>query len=219
MNIGSIISTGLIMGFSASLVCLGWCVPVIMPYTAVAGKPGIISGLLTTGLFSLGRLISYLMLMSVFLAFRALVPLSSALGGIATIVSGILLIISGLSATGAIKLRVGFAAFVCRRIAGTSSPLYLGILTGLRPCGPLLAAMAFMIALPTPIGIGSFMLSFWVASSLLVISLGLLGGGISVLVSKKLGVERLRSITGMAMIFIGAFLLLVGIGGLSTGAI
>jgi sulfite exporter TauE/SafE len=207
------------MGLSASLVCLGWCVPVIMPYTATAERPSVVSGLITTSLFSLGRLISYLFLMSLFLIFRALVPLSPVLGNIATLVSGIVLVLSGLAAAGALKWRSGFAGMLCGRVAGTKSPLYLGVLTGLRPCGPLLAAMAFMLALPTSLTIGLFMVSFWVASSLLVIVMGVVGGGLSNLISKKLGINRLRSITGMAMIFIGLFLLLVGIGGLGTGGI
>lgn len=219
MPIESVVSSGLIMGFSASLVCMGWCVPVILPYTAATERPGLLSGVLTTGLFSIGRLVSYLLLMSVFLAFKALVPLSPALGTIATVISGIILILSGLAAAGAIKLKMGFAGLLCGRIAGTRSPLYLGVLTGLRPCGPLLAAMAFMLALPTALSIGFFMASFWVASSLLVMLLGIVGGGISVLVSKKLGLERLRRVTGMAMVFIGVFLLLMGIGGLGAGGV
>jgi len=219
MSISSVVSSGLIMGLSASLVCMGWCVPVIMPYTAVSERPSPWSGVLTTGLFSIGRLVSYILLMSVFLVFRTLVPISAVLGTAATIVSGIILIISGLSATGAIRLRMGFAGLLCSRIGGTRSPLYLGVLTGLRPCGPLLAAMAFMLALPSAASIGFFMASFWAASSLLVIVLGLVGGGITVLVSKKLGLERLRRITGIAMVFIGVFLLLVGIGGVSTGRV
>ena len=207
------------MGLSASLVCLGWCVPVIMPYTAAAERPGALSGLLTTGLFSIGRLVSYLVLMTVFLAVRTLVPLSPVFGNVASLISGILLILSGLVAAGAIKWRSGFAGMLCGRIAGTKSPLYLGVLTGLRPCGPLLAAMAFMLALPTVPSIGVFMISFWVASSILVIALGIVGGGLSMLISKRLGIDRLRSITGMAMIFIGLFLVLVSIGGLGAGTI
>jgi len=219
MTISSVITTGFVMGLSASLVCLGWCVPVIMPYTATTERPGVASGLVTTALFSLGRLISYLLLMAVFLALRALVPLSPVLGTAATVISGVLLILSGLMATGAIKWRSGFAGLLCGRIAGAKSPLYLGVLTGLRPCGPLLAAMAFMLALPTALTIGIFMVCFWAASSLLVIGLGVVGGGISLFASRRLGAERLRSITGIAMIFIGSFLLLVGAGGLNAGAI
>jgi sulfite exporter TauE/SafE len=215
MSLGSVVSSGFVMGFSASLVCLGWCVPVIMPYTATGERPGIRSGLLTGGLFSLGRLVSYLALMSVFLAFRSLVPLSPDLGTAATLLSGLILILSGLSATGAIKLRASFASMLCRRVAGSPSPFYLGVLTGLRPCGPLLAAMAFLLALPSAMTMGIFIASFWVASSLLVLILSVVGGGISVLAGKKVGIERVRTITGMAMIFIGFFLILVSVGGMT----
>jgi sulfite exporter TauE/SafE len=214
MNTSAVISAGLVMGFSASLVCLGWCIPVIMPFAATSERPGLLSGLSSTFSFSLGRLVSYLGLMSLFLAFRSLVPLNPLLGTLATTVSGIILVLSGLSAAGAIKWSSGLGGLVCRQAAGIRSPLYLGVLTGLRPCGPLLAAMAFMLTLPTVLNIGVFMLCFWVASSALVMAGGIVGGSLSTFISGKLGINRLRSIMGMAMVFIGLFLLLTGIGGL-----
>jgi hypothetical protein len=157
--------------------------------------------------------------MGIFLAFRALVPLSPAFGSIAMFISGVILVLSGLMAAGAIKWRSGLGGFICGRVAGTRSPLYLGALTGLRPCGPLLAAMAFMLSLPTPVSVGAFMICFWAASSLLVIMLGAVGGGLSVLISRKLGIDRFRGIIGIAMVCIGIFLILTGIGGISSGAV
>lgn len=219
MSISAVISSGLVMGFSASLVCLGWCIPVIVPYTATAERPGIASGLTSTFLFSIGRLLSYGCLLSLFLAFKELVPISPALGTVATLISGIILIFSGLSAVGVIQWRSGFGRLLCQQVAGTKSPLYLGVLTGLRPCGPLLAAMAFILTLPTILETGLFMFSFWAASSALLMVLGVAGGGLAMVMGKRLGIDRLRSIIGTAMIVIGLFLLLLGTGSLNASAI
>jgi sulfite exporter TauE/SafE len=160
------------MGFSASLVCLGWCIPVIMPYSATAERPGVMSGLASSFLFCVGRLVSYIGLMSLFLIFREIVTISPIFGAVATLVSGIILVLSGLSSVGAIKTHSAFGRLLCQQVASTRSPLFLGVLTGLRPCGPLLAALAFMLTLPTIPRISIFMLSFWIASSVLVMVLG-----------------------------------------------
>ena len=218
MSLSEVISAGLVMGFSASLVCFGWCVPVITPYTATAAQPGVMSGLISSFLFSVGRLLSYLGLLLVFLALRALVPLSPVIESVAVLVSGMILVVSGLASVGILKWRSGLGRLLCQFTAGARSPLYLGMLTGLRPCGPLLAAMAFMLTLPGAFKAGMFMLFFWMASSVLVITLGVVSGGLSMLAGKKLGIDRLRRIAGMAMIFIGCFLLLTGIGGIGAFA-
>jgi sulfite exporter TauE/SafE len=207
---GSIISTGILMGFSASLVCLGWCIPVIMPYSATAERPGVMSGLASSFLFCVGRLVSYIGLMSLFLIFREIVTISPIFGAVATLVSGIILVLSGLSSVGAIKAHSAFGRLLCQQVASTRSPLFLGVLTGLRPCGPLLAALAFMLTLPTIPRISIFMLSFWIASSVLVMVLGVAGGGLATVMGKRLGIARLRSIIGMAMIVIGFYLTLTG---------
>jgi sulfite exporter TauE/SafE len=205
-----VISTGLIMGFSASLVCLGWCIPVIIPYSATAERPGIMSGLASSFLFCVGRLLSYIGLVSLFLIFGKIVTISPILGAVATLVSGIILVLSGLSSVGAIKTRSGFGRLLCQQVASTRSPLYLGALTGLRPCGPLLAALAFMLTLHTIPKISLFMFSFWIASSILVMVFGVAGGGFATVMGRRLGIARLRSIIGMAMIVIGCYLTLTG---------
>ena len=165
------------MGLSASLVCLGWCIPVIMPYTATAERPGMASGLTASFLFCVGRLFSYVCLASIFLILRALVPISPVLGTFATLVTGIILIFSGLSSVRIIQWRSGFGRLVCQNVAGTKSPLYLGALTGLRPCGPLLAALTFMLTLPSLLETVLFMFFFWMASSALSLFSGSLAGG------------------------------------------
>ena len=93
-------------------------------------------------------------------------------------------------------------------MTGDKSPLYLGMLTGLRPCGPLLAAITLALALPTIGEISAFILFFWLASSVVVLTLGAAGGQLARVAGGRLGIERLRQIVGIAMVVIGIFLLL-----------
>jgi len=73
---GITITTALVMGFSASLSCMAWCVPVIVPYTGAGEKSSLKSGFITSLLFTIGRLFSYAGLLAVFLAMKAIITLS-----------------------------------------------------------------------------------------------------------------------------------------------
>jgi len=117
---------------------------------------------------------------------------------------------------GILKWRSGLGRLLCQFTAAPGRPSTWACSPGSGPCGPLLAAMAFMLTLPGAFKAGMFMLFFWMASSVLVITLGVVSGGLSMLAGKKLGIDRLRRIAGMAMIFIGCFLLLTGIGGIGA---
>lgn len=209
---GAAISAGFVIGLGTGLTCLGWCVPVIVPYTVTAAQPGLVAGLATTSLYCLGRLLAYLGLAAIVLALRAEVNVSPALGAAVTLATGLIVILSGLVTAGFVTWRAGLGRLVCRQAAGTTSPFYLGVLTGLRPCGPLLAALLALLTFPTTSQAVLYMLAFWAGSSVLVVALGLAGGGLAALAGKRLGLARLRSIVGMAMVVIGLYLVLVGIG-------
>jgi len=201
----AVIIASITMGFGASIYCLAFCVPVIVPFTAIGEKPSFTSGLFSGLLFCTGRLVSYTGLAIIFLSTRAIMPISSSVVLFATLFCGIILIFSGLMSMGVIKWKSRFGNLFCQHVAGNKSPLYLGIMTGLRPCGPLLAAMAFILTLSTVPEISIFLIFFWLASSLLVLALGATGGQLAAVFRKKLGIDRLHNIIGVAMIIIGFF--------------
>lgn len=196
------------MGFSVSLSCMAWYVPVIVPYTGAGEKSSLKSGFITSLLFSIGRLFSYAGLMAVFLAVKAIISISPVITLIAGQVGGIIMILSGLASMGILKWNNRIGQLVCRQAAGNGSPFYLGLLTGLRPCGPLLAAIAFAMTLSETAYIVAFILFFWMASSLLVLVLGAAGGQVFSFIGGIIGSQRLHNIVGTAMIIIGLFLIL-----------
>ena len=206
------ISAGFVMGFGASLGCLASCMPMLIPYTAIAEKPSIRSGLFSALLFSIGRLIAYAGLLSVFVAVKETLSISPIVIAIATLVSGIILILSGLAVFGIFNQPSILGRFLCRHTSGVRSPLYLGILAGIRPCGPLLAAMAFMLTLPGITEMSIFVLFFWLVSSFLLLTIGAASGGLSHILGRRIGVHRIRRIAGIAMVVIGIFLIAQAIG-------
>lgn len=58
-----------------------------------------------------------------------------------------------------------------------------------------------------------FMLCFGIASSLLVIAFGVAGRGFINLLVSRIGLERMRRLSGLVLVILGAFFLLQGIGG------
>ena len=200
------------MGFGASIGCMATCMPMLVPYTAAAEKPSVTSGLFSASMFSIGRLIAYAGLLSVFIVLKETITISSTVVAVASLVSGIILIFSGLAAFGIFNQPTILGRFLCRNMSSTRSPLYLGILAGIKPCGPLLAAMAFMLTLPGTPEMSLFILFFWLASSILLLVVGAVGGGLASVMGRRIGIERIRRIAGMAMVVIGLFLIGQAIG-------
>jgi uncharacterized protein len=199
----AIILSGLVMGFGASLGCLATCLPVLVPYTATAVQPSIRSGLASSLLFSLGRLLAYAVLLTILLLLSEVVTFNPKFEAVATLASGAILLISGLSSLGAFRWNSALSHMLCRHMSTTRSPLYLGVLTGVRPCGPLLAALTFVLTLPGALSMGLFLLFFWLASSFLMLGVGAAGGGLGTILSRQIGLDRTRRIAGLTMVVIG----------------
>jgi len=206
-----IVLSGLVMGFGASLGCLGTCVPVLLPYTAAAAQPSVRSGFFSSLLFSIGRLLAYAGLLIVLLALSEVITISIRIEAIAMLISGFILLFSGLVSLGAFQWNSGLSHILCRHLSSTRSPLYLGILTGIRPCGPLLAALAFVLTLPGVVSMGIFLLCFWLASSILLLGIGVAGGGLGAILSRQAGLDRTRRIASLTMIVISILFIFQGI--------
>jgi uncharacterized protein len=207
----AIILSGLVMGFGASLGCVASCVPVLVPYTVSAAQPSVRNGLLSSAMFSVGRLVAYAGLLLALFVLREIFAISPMVEAIATLLSGVILVMSGLASLGAFNWNVALSHALCRHISTTRSPLYLGVLTGVRPCGPLVAALAFVLTLPGLTSMGVFILFFWLASSVLMLGVGVAGGGLGSMLSRQIGLDRTRRIAGITMVVIGLLFTLQGI--------
>jgi len=208
----SVIYLGLTLGIGLSTSCAVLCTPILVPYIASSAQPSIIRGFYAALIFSSGRLISYLALGLIFGLLITAVEINPAVTATATLVLGLMLVFHGLSVLGLFKTKSFLGSIFCRYNEGKRSLVYLGMLTGLRPCVPLIAALTYSITLT---GIGetiTFMMSFWLASSLLIFVIGPLSSVLVGATSKKISVERIRRISSLAMVVIGLVFTVQGIG-------
>ena len=203
---------GLTLGIGLATSCAVLCLPILVPYIASSAKPSIIRGLYTTLVFSSGRLISYLALGLIFGLLITTVEINPVITATATLVLGLLLAFHGLSVLGFFKTKSILGSIFCRYTEGGKSLVYLGMLTGLRPCLPLIAALTYSITLASIGETLTFMVSFWFASSLLIFLVGPVSAAVLGVTSKKISVERIRRISSLALVAIGLFFTIQGMG-------
>ena len=210
----AILSAALIMGIGTIMSCAALCVPLVLPYAASADRPGLISGLTPAVSFSVGRLVSYLVLMLVLFFLKS--TLKESLFSIAAIniFSGLVAIVSGFMVMGAFSRYPALNKHYCLMFTRTGSPFILGVLAGISPCAPLFAALAFAITQSSLLKMSLFITFFWLASTALIILLSSMSGGLASLIGRRIGLERVRRIAGIAIIFIGLVLLIRGLGSL-----
>jgi sulfite exporter TauE/SafE len=168
-------------------------------------------GLYSALVFSSGRLISYLILGLIFGLLITTVEINPVITATAIAVLGLLLILHGLTMLGLFRAKTALGSAFCRYAEGQRSLVYLGMLTGLRPCVPLIAALTYSITLS---GIGetiTFMMSFWLASSVLIFLIGPISGAVLGATSKKISLDRIRRISSVAMVAIGIVFMVQGI--------
>ena len=203
---------GMTLGISLATSCAVLCLPILVPYLATSAKPSIINGLYTTVAFSSGRLISYLALGLIFGLLITTVEINPVITAAATSILGLLLIFHGLSVLGVFKTKSVLGSIFCRYSEGRKSLVYLGMLTGLRPCLPLIAALTYSITLANIGETLTFMLSFWFASSVLIFLVGPISAIVLGATNKKISVERIRRISSLALVVIGSYFIMQGIG-------
>jgi len=196
---------GLTLGLGLSTSCAALCTPILVPYIASTERPNIRGGLYSSILFSLGRLFSYLTLGLLFGLLITSVEINPIITSIVTLALGCLLIVHGLSTLGVFRIGTTIGSTFCKFIGTNRSPVYLGIFTGLRPCVPLIAALTYSVTLSGIAEVLLFMLSFWFGSSLLIFLIGPVSGGLSGAVARKISVERIRRISGVALVVVGLF--------------
>ncbi len=193
------------LGLSTGAYCLGACLLFFMPYLLTEGRQKISGNVKNISFFMLGRLISYtlfaLIVVSIGAGYRSIFTVRLSYLS--------LIIISLLMLAYALTRNFGELKF-CRRFlchfSSTRMPFALGILSGLNPCMPFLAAAARIWTLGDVSSGLVLFFAFFIGTSVYMIPL--------VFISYANRVERLKQI-GLIMAFIsGIWFLCVGITGI-----
>ncbi|WP_010263567.1 sulfite exporter TauE/SafE family protein [Treponema primitia] len=140
-------------------------------------------------LYNLGRVVSYTLVGVIVGALGSVISFSGAMKGAVQIAAGVFMVIMGINMLGIFpwlrRLTPRMPGFLARRIeekkGHSNSPLYVGLLNGLMPCGPLQAMQLYALSTGNPVTGGLSMLLFSLGTVPLMFGLGAL----SSLLSKK----------------------------------
>jgi sulfite exporter TauE/SafE/copper chaperone CopZ len=185
MGYGMLFVIGLVSSVHCVAMCGGINLSQCLPGGSSAGGAAIRPSLL----YNLGRILSYTTVGIVVGALGRAISFSGAMKGIVQIVAGVFMAIMGIAMLGIFpglrRLTPRMPRLFARRIeeekARSNSALYVGLLTGIMPCGPLQAMQLYALSAGSPAAGGLSMLIFSLGTTPLMFGFGAL----SSLLSKK----------------------------------
>jgi len=171
----------------------------LAPHIA-AEHPEAKKGLVASMYFSVGRLLSYLAL-GLFVGYFGKFLFNPYAAAAVVIPLGIALMVYGFLIS--FGTRMKYASSICWHFGRGKSTFVLGIVLGLRPCIPMIAALTYsatMSSLPQAL---LFMVSFWVGSTAYIPVLGILAGTVTHFAVVHSNMGRVRRISGIALVVVG----------------
>lgn len=180
-----------VIGLLTSLHCVAMCgginltqtVPQDTKAVAVQDK---LASLTPSFLYNLGRVVSYTVIGGIVGAVGSVISFSRAMKGIVQLIAGIFMVIMGLNMLNIFpwlrKLNPRMPKIFAKKIneqKRSRSPLYVGLLNGLMPCGPLQAMQLYALSTGSPIKGAISMLLFSLGTVPLMFGLGVISSFIS----------------------------------------
>ncbi|HWR23718.1 MAG TPA: sulfite exporter TauE/SafE family protein [Feifaniaceae bacterium] len=186
MGYGMLFVIGLVTSVHCVAMCgginLSQCIP-----QAAAEDTGKLAALRPSFLYNLGRVVSYTAVGALVGALGSVVSFSGALKGAVQLLAGAFMVIMGLNMLGifpwlrklAPRMPRAFARGVNKKKAASNSPLYIGLLNGLMPCGPLQAMQLYALSTASPVKGALSMMLFSLGTVPLMFGLGALSSVLS----------------------------------------
>ena len=182
MGYGMLFVIGLLTSVHCVAMCGGINLSQCIPQTAGGGSAGKSAALRPSFLYNLGRVISYTVIGAVVGALGSVISFTGAMRGAVQLVAGVFMVIMGVNMLG---LFPGLRKFVprmprifSRRVNAekgkSNSPLIVGLLNGLMPCGPLQAMQIYALSTGSPVKGALSMLLFSLGTVPLMFALGAL---------------------------------------------
>ncbi|GHV31699.1 heavy metal-associated domain-containing protein [Spirochaetia bacterium] len=210
-----------LIGIITSVHCLAMCgginlsqaaIGSRLPHTNTAGSSRMAS-LGPSFLYNLGRVVSYTAVGIIVGALGSVISFSGAMRGIIQSLAGVFMVIMGINMLGIfpvlrrfnIRMPKIFAARIGlakeRYAPGYGkSPLYVGLLNGLMPCGPLQAMQLYALGTGSPITGGISMLLFSLGTVPLMFGLGAVS---SLLSRRRRFTKAVMTVSAMLVVILG----------------
>ncbi|HML68295.1 MAG TPA: sulfite exporter TauE/SafE family protein [Clostridia bacterium] len=175
-------------------------------------------------LYNLGRVISYTVVGFIVGALGSVINFSSTAQGVLKLIAGVFMVIMGVNMLGIFpwlrKLTPRMPKIFARKInsekSKSNSPLFVGLLNGLMPCGPLQAMQIYALSTGNPFAGALSMLLFSLGTVPLMFGLGALSSVLSKKFTRKVAMAGavLVVVLGLSMFTQGW-----GLSGLSLGSV
>lgn len=165
-----VIFSGFLAGLSVGVFCLGFCLPIFVPYLLSQSRTPRSSFWITVE-FSLGRLLGYTAFGTAvgFLGMAIESQFIHKLGSLGTISLAVVMILYSVG-----LLRWGPKA--CgKHLTSFRVPFLLGFFTGINVCPPFLLSLSYVFNLKSAALGALYFLAFFTATSLYIVPLGFLG--------------------------------------------
>lgn len=189
-------------------ICLSQCIP-----KKEGESPNKLSALRPSILYNLGRVISYTVIGGIVGLLGSVISFSGSLKGIVQIIAGVFMVIMGLNLLNIFpwlrKLNPRMPKIFARKIYAqkkSNSPLYVGLLNGLMPCGPLQAMQIYALSTGSALTGALSMFLFSIGTVPLMLAFGAL----SSLLSRKF-TNRIMSAGAILVVIMGVFMFNNGI--------
>ncbi|WP_312047877.1 sulfite exporter TauE/SafE family protein [Anaerotignum sp.] len=175
-----------VIGLMTSVHCVAMCGGVNLSQCVPAnqtsnGKGGFISTLRPSLLYNLGRVLSYTTVGFVVGGLGSLITFSNTMQGVIKLIAGIFMMIMGLNMLGIFpwlrRFQPRFPFLFAHSVENQKiarGPLFVGLLNGLMPCGPLQAMQIYALSTGSPFSGAFSMFMFSLGTVPLMFGLGAL---------------------------------------------
>jgi len=208
MGYGMLFVIGLLTSTHCIAMCGGINLSQCVPYQSPKDGKSKISGLTPSVLYNSGRVISYTIIGGLVGALGSVVSFSGAGKGLIAGIAGVFMVIMGLNMLnlfpGLRRFNPRMPKFFAMKIneqKKSNRPLYVGLLNGLMPCGPLQAMQLYALSTGDPVKGALSMLLFSLGTVPLMFGLGALSS-----VLTKRFTSRMMTVSAALVVFLGVFM-------------
>lgn len=179
MGYGMLFVTGLLTSLHCLAMCGGISLSQCLPHATTKADEGESATLIPSLQYNFGRIISYTTIGAIVGAAGSAISFSGTAKGIVQLLAGAFMVIMGLNMLNLFpslrKFALKMPKFLTRKIAQgkvQKGPLFIGLLNGLMPCGPLQAMQLYALSTGSPTKGALSMLFFSLGTVPLMFSFG-----------------------------------------------
>ncbi len=209
MGYGMLFVIGLLTSTHCVAMCGGINLSQCVPYKTDDNAKNKFASLTPSILYNTGRVISYTIIGGIVGALGSAVSFSPVGKGIIAAAAGVFMVIMGLNMLNIfpwlrrfnLRMPKLFAVKINEQKTRGKKPLYVGLLNGLMPCGPLQAMQLFALSTGDPLKGALSMLLFSLGTVPLMFGLGAL----STILTKKF-TSRMMTVSAALVVILGVFM-------------